>query len=292
MNYIKWSNELELGVPFIDSDHRVLIRLLNQVAACIEANEETTVLGSVISSLADYTIYHFEREERFQEMANHSGLSEHKERHAELAQKVEAYKDSFLADPQNFSGKELLTFLSKWLTDHILGDDAQLCRDCMGNTKAQLAATQITLDGQYHLDWATQRVLVVEDNPNFQKLLTTVLKAGGINRIQLAGDPYNAIDRLSRAPVDLVLSDVLMDGMTGGDLARQAFTIDPKVKIVFLSGLDESTARERTGSVSHDAYIEKPITPHRLFETMAYVLSNAAPPVSAMKTGGAALEAI
>jgi len=284
MNYIKWTTELELGIPFIDSDHRVLIRLLNQVAACIEANEESTVLGSVISSLADYTVYHFEREERFQEIANHSSLTEHKERHEELAEKVAAYKDAFLTAPQGFSGDDLLTFLSKWLTDHILGDDALLCQDCMGNIEAQAAATRITLDGGYHLNWAAQRILVVEDNPNFQKLLTTVLKAGGVNRIQLTGDPYNALDRLSRAPVDLVLSDVLMDGMTGGDLARQAFTVDPKVKIVFLSGLDEQTARQRTGSISHDAYIEKPITPHTLFQTMAFVLANAAPPASDTKT--------
>jgi len=279
VSYVKWGSNLQLGVPFIDSDHRVLVRLLNQVHDCINDNEETTVLGSVIASLADYTNFHFQREERFQEFSDYSSLAQHQQSHIQFAEKVVAYKTGFFADPQNFSAGELLDFLSTWLKEHILGEDAELCGKCAGNERAIIAATDITLGTSDLIDWSSKKILVVDDNPNFQRLLTTILKAGGIVNIQVASDPYSALDKLARRPVDVILSDVLMDGMNGGQLASAAFKINPKIKVIFVSGLDKDGVWKQTNGVSGDAILEKPITPHALFKTIATVLINAAPTV-------------
>lgn len=55
---VEWSKDLETGVTFVDADHKVLINLLNQVNNCIEEHEDTSVLGSVLDALVEYTDYH------------------------------------------------------------------------------------------------------------------------------------------------------------------------------------------------------------------------------------------
>ena len=60
---IRWTKDLETGIPFVDGDHRILVRLLNQVDESITAFEESATLGSVLGALRDYTVYHFGREE-------------------------------------------------------------------------------------------------------------------------------------------------------------------------------------------------------------------------------------
>ena len=64
MSYVTWQNWMSVGVPLVDSDHQVLVSLINQVHSCMESGQEYTVLASVLHSLADYTDYHFSEEEK------------------------------------------------------------------------------------------------------------------------------------------------------------------------------------------------------------------------------------
>ncbi len=47
MAAIVWTPQLEIGIPFVDADHRVLVKLLNQVDENITAFEDSATLGSV-----------------------------------------------------------------------------------------------------------------------------------------------------------------------------------------------------------------------------------------------------
>jgi len=50
MDFVTWTNEFKVGVPFVDADHRILVDLINQANACIDKREETATLASVAVS--------------------------------------------------------------------------------------------------------------------------------------------------------------------------------------------------------------------------------------------------
>ncbi len=57
------------------------------------------------------------------------------------------------------------------------------------------------------------RILVVDDNPNFLRLVTTVLKAAGIRRVHTVDSAMKELEWLIRQPADVVLCDWLMGGI-------------------------------------------------------------------------------
>jgi hemerythrin len=72
----------------------------------------------------DYTVDHFQHEEKLIEKHGYPLTAEHKEIHRLLKEKVIAYRDElFLKD--SFNAKEFQDFMSGWLVNHILNDDRQ-----------------------------------------------------------------------------------------------------------------------------------------------------------------------
>jgi CheY-like chemotaxis protein len=80
-------------------------------------------------------------------------------------------------------------------------------------------------------------VLVVEDEPHVRELVRAVLARGGY-AVVAASDAEEALAlyRADPARIDLVLSDVLMPGRSGAELATQLRTITPHVPVLLMSG--------------------------------------------------------
>jgi len=83
----------------------------------------------------------------------------------------------------------------------------------------------------------SEQILVVEDDPMVRRLTATRLDKLGY-RVLVASDGPQAMETLKdNAAVDLVLSDIIMPGgMTGFDVADQALSINPKLKILLATG--------------------------------------------------------
>jgi signal transduction histidine kinase/CheY-like chemotaxis protein len=83
-----------------------------------------------------------------------------------------------------------------------------------------------------------EKVLVVDDDPRVLQFVAATLERAGY-RVQAVGGAEDAIDRYTAARTDpfrLVLSDVLMPEVNGVDLARRLRTLDPEVRVLFMSG--------------------------------------------------------
>jgi CheY-like chemotaxis protein len=91
-----------------------------------------------------------------------------------------------------------------------------------------------------------ETVLVVEDNNEIRALVTTQLRRFGYTAIE-ATDPMDALVILrSTQQIDLLFTDVVMPGgLSGPDLAEQAKTVRPRLKILFTSGFPDVHGRER-----------------------------------------------
>ena len=82
----------------------------------------------------------------------------------------------------------------------------------------------------------SERVLVVDDQPEVLEMLAEIFRSLGFEVVS-AGDGRAALDMLNRIDrIDWLFSDVVMPGMSGAELARQAKTTHPALKVVLVSG--------------------------------------------------------
>ena len=104
-------------------------------------------------------------------------------------------------------------------------------------------------------------VLVVDDEPAVRQLAGRVLARRG-HRVVEAEDGAGALEaaEAADAPIDLLLSDVVLPGMHGAELARTLLERYPDLKVIFMSGFAEEELASRGIGEIGASYISKPFT--------------------------------
>jgi signal transduction histidine kinase len=118
------------------------------------------------------------------------------------------------------------------------------------------------------------RVLVVEDSPTQAQLLRLILEGEGFT-VDACGDGETALVRLAGASFDLVVSDVLMAGLTGFDLCR-SIKADPalcEIPVVLVTTLREPQEIVQALEVGADSFIRKPYEPDALVARLRSLLA-------------------
>jgi CheY-like chemotaxis protein/HPt (histidine-containing phosphotransfer) domain-containing protein len=115
------------------------------------------------------------------------------------------------------------------------------------------------------------RILVAEDNPVNQKLMTELLERRGC-KITLASNGKQAIDAMAKGQFDLVLMDIQMSVMGGLDattaIRKDESRSGKRTPIVGISAHAMASDRARAIEAGMDAYIVKPIRPAELYQTI------------------------
>ena len=104
------------------------------------------------------------------------------------------------------------------------------------------------------------KILVVDDTPKNVKLLEEVLKAKGYAVITANSGP-EALDKVAKEPVDLILLDVVMPEMSGYEVC-QKIRGDPEttlMPIIMVTALDPNKERIKGIESGADDFITKPI---------------------------------
>jgi CheY-like chemotaxis protein len=108
------------------------------------------------------------------------------------------------------------------------------------------------------------RILIVDDEPGFTRLLKLVLKHYDIREVN---DPSLALETALTFRPELVLMDVIMPGIDGGNLAA-SFRAEPilkQVPIVFLTAVVSSReAGETAKHIGGFPFLSKPVSPQTL----------------------------
>ncbi|MBL0161910.1 MAG: response regulator [Bryobacterales bacterium] len=119
----------------------------------------------------------------------------------------------------------------------------------------------------------SETVLVVEDQAEVRAMVTTALRSAGYGVLEAQdGESALGVFRENPGRVDLLLTDVIMPGMDGGELARQLTGQDAKVRVLFMSGYDDRTLERSDEGSMAAAYIQKPFTPGTLLEQVRAIL--------------------
>ena len=119
----------------------------------------------------------------------------------------------------------------------------------------------------------TETVLLVEDECDVRSLVRQVLQERGY-RVVEATDAREAL-RLAgepTAPIDLLLTDVIMPQMTGRVLADLVTAAQPTIPVLFISGYADNAVVEHGVLQAGRAYLQKPFTPAQLARVVRRVL--------------------
>jgi PAS domain S-box-containing protein len=115
-------------------------------------------------------------------------------------------------------------------------------------------------------------ILVIDDEPAVLEITGRILKAGGF-RVQLASDGESALASVAQdGRPDLVLTDLIMPGIGGAEVARRLATIWPDLPILFVSGYSTEDFRREWGVGSNRYLLQKPFTAEQLIERVAAIL--------------------
>jgi hemerythrin-like metal-binding protein len=114
---------MSVGVPLLDSDHKALVQLINQLHNALEDKKESSILDQIFESLVAYIELHFEREEQVMEACGYPEISEHKEEHLCFTQNMHYMRHRYFNGEGAEVSRELLVYLKDWLNNHILIQD-------------------------------------------------------------------------------------------------------------------------------------------------------------------------
>ena len=116
-------------------------------------------------------------------------------------------------------------------------------------------------------------ILVVEDQPEVLSMLADALKMVGY-RVLTAAHPDDglAIGDKHAEEIDLVLTDVVMPGMNGPEMAQRLVFRHPSLRVLYLSGHDRETLGPLGVPEDGPAFLNKPFTMDALVKRVSGAL--------------------
>jgi PAS domain S-box-containing protein len=124
----------------------------------------------------------------------------------------------------------------------------------------------------------TETVLVVEDQPEVRKLTLAMLESQGYRLLEAAnGNEALSLCQQYPEPIHLLITDVVMPGMTGRELARLLLALRPSLKTLYTSGYTANTITHEGMLDPGVAYLPKPFSRAQLAAKVREVLLEPAP---------------
>jgi PAS domain S-box-containing protein len=119
-------------------------------------------------------------------------------------------------------------------------------------------------------------VLVVEDEDGIREVTRRVLERGGYRVLTASGGAEAlALVRAHEAPIDLLITDVIMPQMMGHELAGEIATLRPATRVMYMSGYAQPLVGANQGLPADTILIEKPFTEHTLLVSVREALGAA-----------------
>jgi PAS domain S-box-containing protein len=110
-----------------------------------------------------------------------------------------------------------------------------------------------------------ETILLVEDDDEVRQVATRILRNNGYHVLEATnGAEALRMCEAQPEPVDLIVTDLVMPGMGGSELAAKVRETQPNARILFTSGYTEDAVVRRSFMNPGEAFIEKPFTPASL----------------------------
>ena len=121
-----FTDQYRTGITLIDDEHRRLFEIIKETNDVIEAelvHDKFDAIVHILEELKDYTIMHFQDEERYMESIAYDGLALQRVAHTAFVDRINEINLDDVDDHQKEYLEELIDFLLAWLINHILKMD-------------------------------------------------------------------------------------------------------------------------------------------------------------------------
>jgi PAS domain S-box-containing protein len=125
-----------------------------------------------------------------------------------------------------------------------------------------------------------ETILVVEDEEDVRGLTVRILERQGYRVLEAScGNDALLLSKERIEPIDMVLTDVVMPGMNGPQLADQLMHLHPKMQVLYMSGYTDNAVFHQGILGEGVNYIQKPFTIDGLMKKMREVLDKNSSPI-------------
>jgi len=116
------------------------------------------------------------------------------------------------------------------------------------------------------------RLLIVDDEDGVLRYVDRVLSEAGY-QTSMAANGAEAIDMVKKlGSIDVLVTDVMMPGITGDELARQLRVSERGLKVLYLTGYSDRLFKEKAALWADEAFLEKPFTVKGLREAVSLLV--------------------
>lgn len=113
------------------------------------------------------------------------------------------------------------------------------------------------------------RILIVDDEEPVRRFVDRVLRDAGYVTLTAAGG-VEAIEIAHKEEAfDVVVTDLMMPGLSGDELARRLRQDEPKLKVLYLTGYSDRLFKEKVTLWQDESFLEKPCSVKGLKEAVA-----------------------
>ena len=132
-----WSSALETGHPQIDSQHKELIKTINELfEECMQGKVAMDQINKTVDFLLAYVKRHFSEEEALQRQSGYPDYPNHHKLHEEFSNHVaELAKELKQTGPTPSLTNKLIRGVGDWLVTHIQQQDAKVAAHIKAATK-------------------------------------------------------------------------------------------------------------------------------------------------------------
>jgi CheY-like chemotaxis protein len=107
---------------------------------------------------------------------------------------------------------------------------------------------------------ASKNVLVVDDEPEIRKLVAAMVTQFGYTVLTADSGEHALTLYRNHAPLELLITDVVAPGMSGPMLAEKLTALQPDLKVLYISGYDNTKLVQKYVVEKGHALLAKPFT--------------------------------
>ncbi len=120
---LTWSEELSVGIPEVDEDHKRFFDLINELNRSITAGKEATSIMNAFQVIIDDAVSHFAHEEKLFGEWQYPGADAHSKKHANVVKALGILQNKFVPYSKDSEWMDAGVKVKKILLDHILKED-------------------------------------------------------------------------------------------------------------------------------------------------------------------------
>ena len=123
---LDWKDIYSVNVKEIDRQHKKLFEIGSSVFELVSLNDEYDhydEIMTILNELKDYTVYHFDYEEKLLKKCGYENLDTHKFEHGFFVKKLGKMERKDIDGDQKEALKDLMVVVADWITHHIMESD-------------------------------------------------------------------------------------------------------------------------------------------------------------------------